>query len=138
MRDSNPKNPGRTRRAPFRIRGGDPVRATIALLEQKWTLAIILALLQEKRRFTELAALTPGLNTRTLTERLRTLEKLEIVKRQEAENTRRGVEYSLTEKGRALRTVLRSIARWGRRWMDSPPPREPPPPPPPEALTSPT
>jgi DNA-binding HxlR family transcriptional regulator len=138
MRDSNPKNPGQTRRARFRLRGGGPVRATIALLEQKWTLAIILALLQEKRRFTELADLTPGLNTRTLTERLRTLERLEIVERHEAENTRRGVEYSLTEKGRALRTVLRSIARWGRRWMDAPRPPERLPEAPSEALPSPT
>ncbi len=138
MREINPKNQERARRARFRVRGGGPVRATIALLEQKWTLAILLALLKEKRRFTELAELTPGLNTRTLTERLRTLERLEIVERHEAENCRRGVEYSLTEKGRALRTVLRSIARWGRRWMAPTTPSGNLSPPPSEALSSPT
>lgn len=119
MREGTPKSAGRGRPR-IRLRHGGPVRATIALLEQKWTLAIVMALLKDKRRFTELAEVTPGLNTRTLTERLRTLEQLGIVERHDCETSRKGVEYSLTEKGRELRTVIRSIARWGRRWMENP------------------
>lgn len=89
------------------------------MLEQKWTLAIVRTLLGGSRRFTELAELIPGLNTRTLAERLRTLEHLGVLERSECSASRRGVEYALTEKGRDLRAVLRGIARWGRRWMES-------------------
>ena len=99
---------------------GGAVQATLALLEQKWTLTIVMALLARTRRFTELAQMTPGINTRTLSERLRTMERSGIVSRRPGRSARHGVEYSLTEKGQQLRPVLRSIARWGRRWM---PPR---------------
>ena len=113
----NRNNAVRMRRAGPRPDPEWSLQATLALLEQKWTMAIVLGLLQERRRFTELAQCTPGLNTRTLTERLRSLEQLGIVSRHESEAPRRSVEYSLTPKGRELRLVLRSIARWGRRWM---------------------
>lgn len=111
----------RKRRRP-RIREFCPVRATIAVLEQKWTMAIVMALLKDTRRFTELAEVTPGLNTRTLTERLRNLEALGIVSRQEGDGLT--VLYSLTDKGQDLKGVLRSIARWGKRWMELPRERE--------------
>ncbi len=117
MRADQPKSAGQGRREGP---GSDPrgsLQATLAFLEQKWTLAIVLALLARTRRFTELAQMTPGLNTRTLSERLRAMEQSGIVSRQPGQCARHGVEYSLTEKGQQLRPVLRSIARWGRRWM---------------------
>lgn len=120
MRDRQDKVPGRRRSRRISGRGYCPVRATIAVLEQKWTLAIVMALLKGSRRFTQLAEVTPGLNTRTLTERLRNLEGLGIVDRHETETPRPTVEYSLTEKGRELKAVIRSISRWGRRHMDLP------------------
>lgn len=121
MRESQEKSPARRRPRRVRSRRGHcPVRATIAVLEQKWTLAIIMALLKGSRRFTELAEVTPGLNTRTLTERLRNLEGIGIVDRHETETPRPSVEYSLTEKGRELKSVIRSISRWGRRYMEIP------------------
>jgi DNA-binding HxlR family transcriptional regulator len=30
------------------------------------------------------------------------------------------VEYSLTEKGRALEPAVRALKEWGREWLDSP------------------
>lgn len=120
MPETKLRKSGRARR-PKPARPGSYLHATLSLLEQKWTLAIVMALLKGKRRFTELAEGTPGLNTRTLSERLRNLEKQEIVERHEVEASRRNVEYSLTEKGKELRTVLRSIARWGRRWLETGP-----------------
>lgn len=120
MRDSQEKVPGRRRPRKVRGRGFCPVRATIAVLEQKWTMAIVMALLKGNRRFTELAEVTPGLNTRTLSERLRNLEAVGIVSRHEIETPRATVEYSLTDKGRELKAVIRSISRWGRRYMEIP------------------
>ena len=58
-----------------------PVRATLALLGQKWVPHIVYELLAGKRRFNELSSVVGGCNSRTLRDRLRELEELEVVSR---------------------------------------------------------
>ena len=58
-----------------------PVRATLSLLGQKWVPRIIYELQGGKRRFNELASVVGGCNSRTLRDRLKGLEDLEIVSR---------------------------------------------------------
>ena len=58
-----------------------PVRATLALLGQKWVPHIIHELMSGKRRFNELAHNVGGCNSRTLRDRLKNLEELDIVDR---------------------------------------------------------
>jgi DNA-binding HxlR family transcriptional regulator len=94
-----------------------PVAATMDLLNQKWTLHIIRELMSGKRRFNELAHRVGGCNSRTLRERLRSLEEEEIVLRHVVNTIPPWVEYELTEKGHALNGVIESIASWGIRWM---------------------
>jgi DNA-binding HxlR family transcriptional regulator len=94
-----------------------PVAATMDLLNQKWTLHIIRELMSGKRRFNELAHRVGGCNSRTLRERLRSLEEEEVVVRHVVNTIPPWVEYELTEKGHALNGVIESIASWGRRWM---------------------
>jgi len=95
-----------------------PVKATIGLLEHKWTLAIVLELLTGKKRFNELAAAVGGVNSRTLRLRLRALEEGGLVRRRVVSQMPPWVEYELTGKGRSLTVVVKSIAAWGRRWMN--------------------
>jgi DNA-binding HxlR family transcriptional regulator len=94
-----------------------PVAATMNLLNQKWTLHIIRELMSGKRRFNELAHRVGGCNSRTLRERLRSLEEEAIVVRHVLHTIPPWVEYELTDKGHALNGVIESIADWGRRWM---------------------
>ncbi|OGO50918.1 MAG: hypothetical protein A2148_02150 [Chloroflexi bacterium RBG_16_68_14] len=97
-----------------------PVRATLALLGQKWVPHIIYELIGGKRRFNELATVVGGCNSRTLRDRLRALEELEIVSRRIVETMPPWVEYELTSRGRELAQALSGLEAWGRRYMMPP------------------
>ncbi len=91
-----------------------PVRATLALLGQKWVPHIIYELTPGKARFNELAAAVGGCNSRTLRDRLRALEQLGIVHREIITTTPPWVEYELTPRGQELAQAFESLASWGR------------------------
>ncbi len=97
-----------------------PVRATLALLGQKWVPRIIYELMAGKRRFNELAAAVGGCNSRTLRDRLKGLEELGIVNRRIVETMPPWVEYELTDKGRELGQALSDLEAWGHRYMEPP------------------
>lgn len=97
-----------------------PADATMRLLGQKWTLEIVRSLIDGKKRFNELSQALGGLNARTLSVRLRMLEGEGVVERRLLSTIPPWVEYELTEKGRALNSVIESMADWGRRWMKPP------------------
>ena len=97
-----------------------PVLATTRLLGQKWTLEIVRTLIEGKKRFNELSQALNGLNARTLSARLRTLEAEGIVERQLISSIPPWVEYELTPKGQALNAVIEGMAEWGREWMEPP------------------
>jgi DNA-binding HxlR family transcriptional regulator len=84
------------------------------LLGKKWTAYIVWALLDGPRRFTELAEAAPGLRDRVLSHRLKELMAAGIVTRSPYPEAPPRVEYALTERGRALRPVIRAMERWGR------------------------
>lgn len=102
-----------------------PVRATMDLLGQKWSLHIVRELVEGKKRFNQLAQLLGGVNSRTLRKRLVALEREGIILRRVLSQIPPWVEYELTEKGRTLNQVVESIAHWGRRWMAKPARRMP-------------
>src|SRR3990172_7844314 len=95
-----------------------PVRATLALLGQKWVPHIVYELMDGKRRFNELASVVGGCNSRTLRDRLRGLEELEIVSRRIVETMPPWVEYELTSRGQELARALAGLADWGHRHME--------------------
>ncbi|MDP3767986.1 MAG: helix-turn-helix domain-containing protein [Dehalococcoidia bacterium] len=97
-----------------------PVRATLALLGQKWVPHIIYELLAGKRRFNELATVVGGCNSRTLRDRLKDLEQLGIVSRTIIETMPPWVEYELTGKGRELAEALSGLEDWAHRYMEEP------------------
>jgi DNA-binding HxlR family transcriptional regulator len=97
-----------------------PVRATLALLGQKWVLHIIYQLMDGKRRFNELAQAVGGCNSRTLRDRLKGLEELKIISREIVATMPPWVEYELTSRGRELGQALHSLEVWGRTHMKEP------------------
>ncbi len=97
-----------------------PVRATLALLGQKWVPHIIYELLSGKLRFNELATAIGGCNSRTLRDRLKNLEELDVVNRNIVETMPPWVEYELTRKGRELAQALSDIEAWGHKYMEAP------------------
>src|SRR5574342_558719 len=97
-----------------------PVRATLALLGQKWVPRIIYELMRGKRRFNELACAVGGCNARTLRDRLKLLEELEVIERNVVTVMPPWVEYELTPKGRQLGEAMARLEEWARRHMAQP------------------
>ncbi len=96
-----------------------PVRATLALVGQKWVPRIVYELAGGTRRFNELAASVGGCNSRTLRDRLVVLEDLGIVERTIVHTSPPWVEYDLTERGRALSEALAPLGDWGRAHLST-------------------
>jgi DNA-binding HxlR family transcriptional regulator len=97
-----------------------PVYAAIELLQEKWTLHIIRALLEAPRGFNELARVIGGCNSATLAQRLERLAELGVIEKEVTSHMPPRTRYSLTEAGRALEAVLQAIESWGRRYLKLP------------------
>ncbi|MDQ7039959.1 MAG: helix-turn-helix domain-containing protein [Rhodothermus sp.] len=97
-----------------------PVYAAIELLQEKWTLHIIRALLEAPRGFNELARAIGGCNSATLAQRLERLTALGVIEKEITSYMPPRTCYSLTEAGRALEEVMQAIEAWGRRYLRVP------------------
>ena len=87
------------------------------LLGKRWTGLIIKLLMEGPLRFNELAERLEVVSDRMLAERLKELEHAGVVERRVFAEVPVRVEYSLTEKGRALAPVIESIEAWSDRWV---------------------
>jgi len=89
----------------------------VELLGRRWTGAIVSILLGGPARYNGIRAEIPDISDRMLAERLKELESEGLLVRRVIPQPPVGVEYSLTEKGRALETAVTAIARWAERWV---------------------
>ena len=87
------------------------------LIGKRWTALIIYQLLDGPQRFNAIEQALP-ISGRLLSERLKELEKEQIVLREVYAEVPTRVEYSLTNKGRALEATVRSIESWSKQWME--------------------
>lgn len=86
--------------------------AAIELIGRRWTGAIIMAMFSGPKRFCEFKDAIPELSDRLLTERLKELEEHGVVAREVSTGRPVQVLYTLTEKGRGLEPILKSIGDW--------------------------
>lgn len=87
------------------------------IIGRRWTGLIIYQLLQGPQRFNVIEAALP-ISGRLLSERLKELELEGIVLREVFPETPVRIQYSLTDKGLALETVIRDLQRWSKIWID--------------------
>ncbi len=93
----------------------------IAILGRPWT-GLLLNLLQDGAlRFGELEDRAAGIGAKTLSARLKSLERSGIIARQVEGGPPVRVRYSLTRKGAAFGHVARAIEQWGRDLMEEDP-----------------
>jgi DNA-binding HxlR family transcriptional regulator len=92
-----------------------PVALATEILGERWTILVVLALMDGVSRFNDLQRALPRISATMLSQRLRTLEAAGILRRQPARSGR-GHEYSLTEAGRELESVVMGLGHWGQRW----------------------
>lgn len=91
------------------------VSKTIKVIGSKWTLLIIHVLFEGTKRFGQLQKQLFGISPKTLSERLKALEKEGILSKKVFAEIPLRVEYSLTAKGRSLEKIFRDMAAWGEK-----------------------
>jgi DNA-binding HxlR family transcriptional regulator len=94
-----------------------PVGCCAEIISGKWTLLVIRDLADSNCRFCELERSLSGISPRTLSLRLRALEECGIVARHTYPEVPPRVEYTLTDKGRALVPVIEEMRSYGERWL---------------------
>jgi DNA-binding HxlR family transcriptional regulator len=92
----------------------EPIERSLDVIGHKWTLLIIRDLMSGPRRFSELERSLGRANPKMITVRLRELELAGVVSRKTFAEVPPRVEYTLTEKGRALAPVLDALRNWGK------------------------
>lgn len=92
------------------------VKAATEILGDKWTPQLLRYFINNKVvRFCQLQDLVGGINPRTLSSRLSTLEKAGIIERLALTASRR-CEYRLTPKGQDLLPILQDMEVWGEKY----------------------
>ena len=97
--------------------GTCPIQFVLELIGHKWSIPILRQLVLGTRRPGELMDALPGISSKTLTQRLRQLERHGLVNRHVYAEVPPHVDYSLTEKGQQVRPVLQSLAKLGQHWL---------------------
>ena len=96
-----------------------PMRKTLELISGKWRTHITYELCKKPScRFGELKKALPQITNTMLTSTLRDLEKYKIVSRKQFNEIPPHVEYSLTEKGKALLPAFLELAKWGENYLE--------------------
>ena len=86
-------------------------------LGKRWTGLILRVLLEGECRFSEVLENVNGLSSRLLTERLKEMEQLGLVIREVRNEYPIKVEYRLTEKGKALESVIHEMQTYAEKWI---------------------
>ena len=92
------------------------VKAATSIIGDKWTPQLLRFFVNEPSvRFCQIQDAVAGINPRTLSARLNSLEKEGIIEKlATGENTR--CEYRLTPKGAELTPILRDMQAWSERY----------------------
>ncbi len=95
-----------------------PVEITMGLIGDKWKILIIRDLLTGTKRFGELKKSLTGISQKVLTNNLRDMEKSGLVHREVFAEVPPRVEYSLTDTGWSLKSVLYSMVEWENNYRE--------------------
>jgi len=90
-----------------------PLEAVNAYLSKKWTISIITTIGNfQKIRFNDILHRVEGITPKTLTERLKELEKEGLLGRRAYAEIPPRVEYTLTPKGKKLMKLIVPLINW--------------------------
>ena len=94
-----------------------PLARAAAIVGSRWTLLILRDLSEGGRRFGELQSSLGSISPKTLSDRLKTLERQGVVRRLEHRGAPNRVTYELTQRGRGLGPVLESLRAFGETYL---------------------
>jgi DNA-binding HxlR family transcriptional regulator len=94
-----------------------PIEAAFRIIGKRWTVLIIREILRGNTQFNRFMENIQGLSPKVLTERLRELEQLGVIRRRIVSEYPLRVEYSLTDMGKGFEPVLLSAASFSMMYM---------------------
>ncbi|MFF5206032.1 winged helix-turn-helix transcriptional regulator [Streptosporangium sp. NPDC000396] len=89
-----------------------PTRLVLDRIGDKWSVLVVLALLDGPQRFTTLRNMINGVTPKVLTQTLRAMAGDGLLTRRVFAEVPPRVEYELTPLGRTLRTPIQAITDW--------------------------
>lgn len=95
-----------------------PLAVLLQIIGTKWKILIIKELMSGTKRFSELKRAVLC-SQKVLTANLKELEHDSIISRKVYAQIPPKVEYSLTDTGKTLKTVLETMSNWGAYYKDS-------------------
>jgi DNA-binding HxlR family transcriptional regulator len=98
---------------PTKRRSPCPVACTLDLIGDKWTLLVIRDMLLGRTQFKEFSASPEKIATNILSDRLSKLVDHGLAERHLSDEFAGRVTYTLTSKGKSLKSILRAVANWG-------------------------
>lgn len=92
------------------------VEKALNIIGGKWSFLIIKNLFHGTMRFGEIRKCLHDISPKTLTVRLKELERHEIVTRKVHPTIPPAVEYTLTKKGQDFIKIIEEMQNWGEKW----------------------
>jgi DNA-binding HxlR family transcriptional regulator len=93
-----------------------PIAVTLDILGDKWTLLVVRDLLLGASRYNDFLEAPENIRTNILADRLKRLEEHGLIRKAAYQTRPIRYEYKLTEKGLALRPMIRQIVKWGNEF----------------------
>ncbi|MEM9103561.1 MAG: helix-turn-helix domain-containing protein [Pseudomonadota bacterium] len=94
-----------------------PSRVILARLGEKWSMLILVALMNQTLRFGALKKQLDGVSQKMLTQTLRHLERDGMVERTFYNEMPLRVEYSLTPMGKELAEHVKTLKQWAEKYV---------------------
>ncbi|MFL1379851.1 MULTISPECIES: winged helix-turn-helix transcriptional regulator [unclassified Nocardiopsis] len=94
---------------------GCPIAHSLDLVGERWALLVVRELRLGPRRYRDLQEALPAIAPTVLSQRLKDLEAVGVLRRRELPPPAPARVYELTEWGAELEPVFRALARWGVR-----------------------
>lgn len=91
------------------------IKDSLEALEGRWKLLILLSLSGGNKRFKQISKEVAGITDKMLSKELKLLESNKLVKRTVYDTFPPTVEYSITEHGKSIESVLESLYHWGQK-----------------------
>ena len=95
------------------------IARALDILGDRWTLLILRDLMSGLHRYTEIQESCQGMSPNVLSDRLKRLQEDGLIERHHRKGLPPQVEYTLTEKGWAVRPVLQSLIDWAKQHVGS-------------------
>jgi len=94
-----------------------PIDNTFKIVGKKFTIHILRNMMfLNQTRFIQFLESVEGINPKTLSVRLREMEKNSLIKRKVYPDTPVRVEYTITEKGEALKPIITQMAEFSMKY----------------------